>query len=284
MRLVRVGEVGAETPGLLRGSDVVDVSGYVRDYDRDFFASGDLAALSKWVDEHGGSLPLLSADARIGPPIARPGKIVCIGLNYSDHAEESGMAVPTEPVVFMKGADTVVGPYDDVRIPRSSTKTDYEVELGVVIGNTARYLDSHRAAADVIAGYCVSHDVSEREFQLERGGQWDKGKSCETFNPLGPWLVTPDEVADPQALELTLDVNGEPRQRGTTATMIFRVLEVVRYVSQFMVLEPGDLLNTGTPPGVGMGRTPTAYLRAGDVVDLSVTGLGQQRQRLVPAP
>ncbi len=284
MRLVRVGAAGAETPGLRRGSDLVDASGFVRDYDGDFFASGGVAALAAWADEHAGSLPLLSPDARIGPPIARPRKVVCIGLNYSDHAEESGMAVPTEPVVFMKGSDTVIGPYDDVHIPRNSTKTDYEVELGVVIGSTARYLDSHDEAAGVLAGYCVSHDVSEREFQLERGGQWDKGKSCETFNPLGPWLVTPDEVTDPQALELTLDVNGVPRQRGTTATMIFSVLEVVRYVSQFMVLEPGDLLNTGTPPGVGMGRTPTAYLRAGDVVDLSVTGLGQQRQRFVPAP
>jgi len=209
---------------------------------------------------------------------------VCIGLNYADHAAESGAALPAEPVVFMKDPATVVGPNDDVRIPRTSTKTDWEVELGVVIGATARYLDRVEAAAAVIAGYCVSHDVSERHFQLERGGQWDKGKSCETFNPMGPWLVTADEVPEPQTLALWLRVNGDVRQNGNTSNMIFPVLEVVHYLSQFMVLEPGDVVNTGTPAGVGLGMKPPTYLRAGDVVELGVEGLGEQRQSFVTAP
>jgi len=217
---------------------------------------------------------------RVGAPVARPGKVVCIGLNYSDHAAETGAAVPAEPVVFMKDPSTVIGPADEVLVPRGSVKTDWEVELGVVIGAPARYLADSDAARDVIAGYLISHDVSEREFQLERGGQWDKGKSCETFNPTGPYLVTPDEVADPQQLGLRLWVNGEERQNGTTADMIFPVLEVVRYLSQFMVLNPGDLVNTGTPAGVALGRPGTPYLRAGDVVELEIDGLGRQRQVL----
>ncbi|GIH24805.1 2-hydroxyhepta-2,4-diene-1,7-dioate isomerase [Acrocarpospora phusangensis] len=213
---------------------------------------------------------------RIGAPIARPGKVVCIGLNYQDHAEESGADTPAEPVVFMKASNTVVGPFDEVLIPRNSTKTDWEVELAVVIGRTARYLESHEAALDCVAGYAISNDVSEREFQLERGGQWDKGKSCETFNPLGPWLVTADEVADPQRLGLRLWVNGESRQDGDTKNMIFDVAEIVRYLSWFMVLEPGDLINTGTPAGVALGGRP--YLREGDVMELEIDGLGRQRQ------
>jgi 2-keto-4-pentenoate hydratase/2-oxohepta-3-ene-1,7-dioic acid hydratase in catechol pathway len=210
--------------------------------------------------------------------VSRPGKVVCIGLNYRDHAEETGAAAPDEPVVFMKDPSTVIGPGDDVLIPRGSTKTDWEVELGVVIGAPARYLPDADAAREVIAGYLVSHDVSEREFQLERGGQWDKGKSCETFNPAGPYLVTPDEAGEPQQLGLRLWVNGTERQNGTTADMIFPVLEVVRYLSQFMVLHPGDLVNTGTPAGVALGRPGTPYLRAGDVVELEIDGLGRQRQ------
>ncbi|GAB3960248.1 fumarylacetoacetate hydrolase family protein [Micromonospora vulcania] len=219
-----------------------------------------------------------AADLRIGAPISRPGKIVCIGLNYRDHAAETGAAIPTEPVVFMKDPCTVVGPFDTVLIPRRSAKTDWEVELGVVIGRAARYLETPADALACVAGYLVSHDVSEREFQLERGGQWDKGKSCETFNPVGPELVTADEVGDPQDLRLNLSVNGVRRQDGTTADMVFPVDHVIWYLSQFMVLQPGDLINTGTPAGVAMGLAGQPYLRAGDVVELGITGLGTARQ------
>lgn len=284
MKLLRVGAPGSERPAVLVGDDLLDVSAHVGDYDSDFFASSGLDALREVVDAQPGTLPRVDPSVRIGAPVARPGKVVCIGLNYADHAAESGAPIPAEPIVFLKATDTVVGPYDDVRIPRGSTKTDYEVELALVIGREARYLTSDEEAAAVIAGYCVANDMTEREYQLERGGQWTKGKSCETFNPLGPWLVTADEVADPQSLELSLDVNGEARQRGTTATMVFGVLEVVRYLSNFMVLEPGDVIETGTPPGVGMGMKPPTYLRDGDVMELSITGLGTQRQSLVPAP
>lgn len=284
MRLLRVGPSGAERPAVLVDGTVRDVSTVVDDYNRAFFAGGGLDRLRTFVAASADSLPAVDPATRVGPPISRPGKIVCIGLNYADHAAESGAALPAEPVVFMKDPSTVVGPNDDVRIPRTSTKTDWEVELGVVIGATARYLDRVEDAAGVIAGYCVSHDVSERHFQLERGGQWDKGKSCETFNPLGPWLVTADEVPDPQRLDLWLRVNNEKRQDGNTRNMIFPVQEVVHYLSQFMVLEPGDLVNTGTPAGVGLGMKPPTYLGGGDVVQLSVEGLGEQRQTFVPAP
>jgi 2-keto-4-pentenoate hydratase/2-oxohepta-3-ene-1,7-dioic acid hydratase in catechol pathway len=284
VRLLRVGPAGAERPAVLVDGIVRDVSGDVADYDGGFLAGGGLDRLRTFVAGSQDSLPAVDPRIRVGPPVSRPGKVVCIGLNYADHAAESGQALPAEPVVFMKDPRTVVGPYDDVRIPRTSVKTDWEVELGVVIGATARYLDRVEDAAAVIAGYCVSHDVSERHFQLERGGQWDKGKSCETFNPLGPWLVTSDEVPDPQALSLSLRVNGETRQNGNTSNMIFPVLEVVHYLSQFMVLEPGDVVNTGTPAGVGMGMDPPTYLRDGDIVELSVEGLGEQRQTFVPAP
>jgi 2-keto-4-pentenoate hydratase/2-oxohepta-3-ene-1,7-dioic acid hydratase in catechol pathway len=220
---------------------------------------------------------------RFGPPLARPGKIVCIGLNYRDHAAETGAEIPAEPVMFLKTPDTVVGPDDTVLVPRTSTKTDYEVELAVVLGQQARYLDSPEAALGCVAGYAVSHDVSERAFQTERGGQWDKGKNCETFNPFGPWITTADEVPDPQGLGLRLWVNGDLRQDGTTKDMIFGVAHVVWYLSQFMVLRPGDVINTGTPAGVAMGRADGAYLRAGDVVELEIDGLGRQRQTLEQA-
>jgi len=223
-------------------------------------------------------------DVRLGAPVARPGKIVGIGLNYADHAAESGAPIPTEPVIFLKATNTMVGPEDDVHIPRGSTKTDWEVELGVVIGRTCRYLESEKEALAAVAGYMVSHDVSEREFQLERGGQWDKGKSCETFNPAGPWLLTADEVPDPGALDLWLEVNGQRRQSGTTSNMIFGVAEIVLYLSQFMVLDPGDVISTGTPRGVALGMPDHPYLRAGDIVELGITGLGRQRQRFVAAP
>ena len=224
------------------------------------------------------TLPVVEESVRHGAPIARPGKVVCIGLNYKDHAEEAGMELPGEPVIFFKASNTVVGPYDEVLIPRGSEKTDWEVELGVVIGREARYLDSPAASADHIAGYCVCNDVSERAYQLERGGQWAKGKSCDTFNPVGPWLVTRDEVPDDGNLELMLEVNGQRMQTGNTATMAFGVGHLVWYVSQFMTLEPGDLISTGTPPGVGLGMKPPRYLEAGDTMRLSITGLGTQQQ------
>ncbi|MFC5821844.1 fumarylacetoacetate hydrolase family protein [Nonomuraea harbinensis] len=247
------------------------------DIDGAFLASGGVARVREALER--GTLPVVDAGGlRVGAPVARPGKIVCIGLNYRDHAAESGAEPPAEPVVFMKASDTMVGPYDEVLVPRGSVKTDWEVELAVVIGRRARYLESREEALDVVAGYAVANDVSEREFQLERGGQWDKGKSCETFNPLGPWLVTADEVGDPQDLALRLWVNGDQRQDGSTKDMIFDVAEIVRYLSHFMVLEPGDLINTGTPAGVAMGMPGQPYLRAGDVVELEIEGLGRQRQ------
>lgn len=284
MRLLRIGEAGTERP-CVQGADgaVLDVSGVCEDYTPGFFASGGLERLRGALDR--GELTAIdTAGRRTGACIARPYKIVCIGLNYADHAAESGLPAPAEPVVFFKATNTVVGPYDEVRIPRGSSKTDWEVELGVVIGAEARYLADEAAAEACIAGYTVSHDVSEREFQLERGGQWVKGKSCETFNPLGPLLVTRDEIPDVADLRLTLEVNGETMQSGTTADMIFSVPYLIWYLSQFLVLEPGDLINTGTPAGVAMGRTPQRYLRAGDTVELSIDGLGTQRQECVAAP
>lgn len=261
---------------------VMDAAGNLRDIgepeiDGAFLASGGVARVRDALES--GDLPVVDADGlRVGAPVARPGKIVCIGLNYSDHAEETGATPPPEPVVFMKAANTMIGPDDQVLVPRNSVKTDWEVELAVVIGKTARYLDSREAALDVIAGYAISNDVSEREFQLERAGQWDKGKSCETFNPMGPWFVTADEIGDPQNLAMRLWVNGELRQDGNSKNMIFDIAEVVRYLSQFMVLEPGDVINTGTPAGVAMGLPGQPYLREGDVMELEIEGLGRQRQ------
>ncbi|WP_369216197.1 fumarylacetoacetate hydrolase family protein [Streptomyces flavofungini] len=282
MKLLRVGTAGAERPALLDAEGTLrDLSGVVADIDGSVLA--DAAALDRIrAAADAGDLPVLDAKGlRVGPPVGRIGKVVCIGLNYHDHARETGAEPPAEPVVFFKAADTVVGPDDTVLVPRRSLKTDWEVELAVVIGRTARYLESAESALAHVAGYAVAHDVSEREFQIERGGTWDKGKNCETFNPLGPWLVTPDEVPDPQALPLRLWVNGDLKQDGTTADQIFPVGEVVRYVSQFMTLYPGDVINTGTPAGVAMGHPePKPYLRAGDVVELEIEGLGRQRQEL----
>jgi 2-keto-4-pentenoate hydratase/2-oxohepta-3-ene-1,7-dioic acid hydratase in catechol pathway len=226
---------------------------------------------------------IVAPSVRCGAPVAKPEKIVCIGLNYRDHANETGATIPSEPIIFMKAPNCVIGPDDEILVPRGSTKTDWEVELGVVIGTRARYLSSPEEALNYVAGYCISHDVSEREFQLERGGQWDKGKCCETFNPLGPWLVTPDEIDDPQHLGLRLSVNGVTRQNGSTRDMVFDVAYLIWYVSQFMVLEPGDLINTGTPAGVSLGHDDVPYLKAGDVVELSIDGLGSQRSVLAQA-
>ncbi|WP_262699815.1 MULTISPECIES: fumarylacetoacetate hydrolase family protein [Streptomyces] len=288
MKLLRVGPAGAERPALLdQNGTLRDLSALVPDIDGALLA--DEAALARVraaaAAEGDGALPAIEdGGVRIGPPLGRIGKIVCIGLNYHDHATETGASIPEEPIVFMKAPDTVVGPDDTVLVPRGSVKTDWEVELAIVIGRTARYLDSDEAALAAVAGYAVAHDVSERAFQIERGGQWDKGKNCETFNPLGPWLVTADEVPDPQALGLRLWVNGELKQNGNTADQIFGVAQVVRYLSQFMTLYPGDVINTGTPAGVAMGRPePKPYLRAGDVVELEIDGLGRQRQEFKDA-
>ena len=283
MKFARLGPLGAEIPVVIRDEVAYDLRPITGDIDGAFFATdgtarAQAALASGLVTELDGA-----SDLRVGSPVARPNKIVCIGLNYRDHAEETGAAMPAEPVVFMKDPMTLVGPFDDVLIPRGSLKTDWEVELGVVMGRTARYLADDEDPLAYVAGYAVSHDVSEREFQLERGGQWDKGKSCETFNPFGPHLVPAHEVQDPQALGLRLRVNGELRQNGTTATMIFPVAHVIRYLSQFMVLYPGDIINTGTPAGVALGLPDHPYLRAGDVVELEIDGLGAARQQLVQA-
>jgi 2-keto-4-pentenoate hydratase/2-oxohepta-3-ene-1,7-dioic acid hydratase in catechol pathway len=284
VRYRRLGERGQEFPVVCTDRGPVDLRPLTVDVDGSFLSGTGPQLVSDAVER--GDLPVVpdGDSLRVGAPIARPGKVVCIGLNYRDHALETGAPLPDEPVVFLKDPATVVGPYDAVLIPRGSTKTDWEVELGVVIGAEARYLDDLDRAAACIGGYVVSHDVSERAFQLERGGQWDKGKSCETFNPIGPELVTPDEVADVQGLGLGAVVNGVVRQRSTTAEMIFGVHHVVWYLSQFMVLHPGDLINTGTPAGVALGTTGQPYLRPGDVVELWVDGLGTARQRFEAAP
>jgi 2-keto-4-pentenoate hydratase/2-oxohepta-3-ene-1,7-dioic acid hydratase in catechol pathway len=278
MRLVRIGAAGEEVPAALVSDEMaVDLTPVV---------GADLspAALSRRGRERiidavadGGLPPIDVAGLRLGAPVPRPPKLVCIGLNYVDHAAESGAPLPDEPIVFFKAPNTVIGPRDELLLPIGGEKTDWEVELAVVIGETARYLPDENAARATIAGYCVSHDVSERAFQLERGGQWVKGKSCETFNPLGPWLATADELEDVGNLDLWLDVNGEPMQRGTTSDMIFPVPYLIWYLSQFMVLEPGDVINTGTPAGVALGMETPRYLREGDVVELGIDGLGHQR-------
>ena len=280
MRLARIGERGSEVPAVLDESGVHrDVSSIVDDFTPEFFASEGIARLRE-VDVS--TLP--SVSGRIGAPIARPSLILCVGLNYVDHANESNMNVPDEPILFTKAPNCLVGPNDDVLIPRGATKVDYEVELAVVIGRQCRYLDSPEQALEHIAGFAISNDVSERAFQIERGGgQWIKGKSCETFNPCGPFLATPDEVDLAGGLELWLDVNGERRQTGSTHDMIFDVAVVLHHISQFMVLEAGDLVNTGTPPGVAMGMSEPGYLAAGDVMTLGITGLGEQRQELLSA-
>ena len=281
MKLIRFGDFGQERPGILTDDGRrLDVSGLIPDWNRATLGAASVAMVREAAH---GDLPEIATDVRWGAPTARPGKIVCIGLNYSDHAAETGAAIPKEPIVFMKAANTVVGPYDAIEIPRGSVRTDWEVELGVVLGAEARYLKNADAARSRIAGYVLNHDVSEREFQIERGGQWTKGKSCDTFNPMGPFVLTTDELPDPHALGMTLSVNGERRQTGSTSTMIFDVFTLVHYLSQFMTLEAGDLISTGTPPGVGLGMKPPQYLKVGDEVELAIEGLGQQRQRCIAA-
>ncbi|MEO6882364.1 MAG: fumarylacetoacetate hydrolase family protein [Mycobacteriaceae bacterium] len=280
---MRLGAIGAERPVVrLDDTTYVDVSDVVADFDEAFFAGSGIDRLRPVVAERAAAGAVAAfAGERIGAPFARPHQILCIGLNYSDHAAETGQAVPPEPILFTKSPNTLVGPDDDVRIPRGSTKTDWEVELGIVIGSRTSYLDRVDQARDVIAGYVLVNDVSERAFQLERSGQWSKGKSAETFNPAGPWLATPDEIDDVMNLRMTLDVNGVRRQDGSTATMVFDPYFLVHHLSQFMVLEPGDLINTGTPPGVGMGMKPPVWLQPGDVMELAIDGLGAQRQHVV---
>jgi len=283
MYLMRIGPAGSEKP-VVRIDDThyVDVSDVVPDFNEAFFGSDGIRGLSDVVRERvtAGRLTAFAGE-RIGAPIARPHQILCIGLNYSDHAAETGAAVPDEPILFTKSPNTLIGPYDDVRIPRGSTKPDWEVELGIVIGRRTSYLDSVDEAHASIAGFTVVNYVSERAFQTERGGQWSKGKSAETFNPAGPWLVTPDEIDDVLNLAMWLDVSGVRRQTGSTSTMIFDPYFIVHYLSQFLVLEPGDLINTGTPPGVGMGLRPPVWLKPGDVMELSIDGLGRQRQQVL---
>jgi 2,4-diketo-3-deoxy-L-fuconate hydrolase len=286
MRLMRLGPWREERPVVaLDDETYVDVSDVVGDFDERFFAEDGVRSLRPIVAELAAEPAnhRRLGDERVGAPIARPHQILCIGLNYSDHAAETGQAVPEEPILFTKSPNTLVGPDDDVRMPRGSTKLDWEVELGIVVGRRCSYLESDDEARQSIAGYVLVNDVSERAFQLERSGQWAKGKSAETFNPAGPWLATADEFDDVMALRMWLDVNGTRRQDGSTATMIFDPVFIVRYLSQFMVLEPGDLINTGTPPGVGMGCTPPVWLQAGDVMELGIDHLGSQRQRVVPA-
>jgi 2-keto-4-pentenoate hydratase/2-oxohepta-3-ene-1,7-dioic acid hydratase in catechol pathway len=281
--LMRIGSAGRERPvARIDDTTYVDLSDVVSDFDEAFFGSGGLERIRPIVAERAAAGQVSAfAGERIGAPIARPHQILCIGLNYRDHAAETGQAVPDEPILFTKSPNTLVGPDDDVRIPRGSTKPDWEVELGIVIGRRTSYLDSVDEARDAIAGYCVVNDVSERAFQMERGGQWSKGKSAETFNPCGPWLVTPDEIADVLDLDMWLDVSGIRRQTGNTRTMVFDPYVLVHHLSQFMVLEPGDLINTGTPPGVGLGHTPPVWLQPGDVMTLGIAGLGTQRQLVV---
>lgn len=282
MKLLRYGAPGQEQPGILDSTgNIRSLRGVINDLAGDALSPASLEMLRQLELE---KLPLAPRSSplapRLGPPVAHIGKFMCIGLNYSEHATETGAAIPTEPILFMKATSAIVGPNDDVRIPRGSAQTDWEVELGVVIGTKAKYV-SEADALNYVAGYCVSHDVSERSFQKERGGQWTKGKSCDTFGPFGPWLVTKDEIPDPQNLKLWLEVDGKMCQNGTTATMIFGVKKLVSYLSEFFTLHPGDIISTGTPSGVGMGMKPPTFLRPGQTIRLGVEGLGEQQQRTI---
>lgn len=277
MKLLRFGEPGNEKPGILIDNQILDASSFGEDFGEKFFDTDGLDRLKKWLDKNQASLPKVNAGVRFGTPFTRPSKIICIGLNYSDHAKETGAQVPPEPVVFFKATSAMTGPNDNLIIPRNSKKTDWEVELAVVIGKRTSYV-AEKDAMDYIAGYCLHNDYSEREFQIERSGQWVKGKSCDSFAPLGPYLVTRDEIADVHNLKLWLKVNGSKMQNGTTANLIYKIPFLVSYLSQFMSLLPGDVISTGTPAGVGMGMKPQQFLKAGDVIELGIEGLGEQRQ------
>ena len=277
MKLIRFGAINKEKPGVILDDKYYDASAFGEDYNEAFFESDGLTRLQKFIDENAGKLSQLPEGTRIGSPVARPSKIICIGLNYADHAKETGANPPSEPVVFMKATSALMGPFDDVIIPKNSKKTDWEVELAVVIGKKASYVEES-AAMDYVAGYCLHNDLSEREFQLERNGTWDKGKGCDTFAPLGPFVATKDEISDVDNLRLWLSVNGKKYQDGTTANLIFKIPFLISYVSQFMTLLPGDVISTGTPAGVGLGMNPQVYLQPGDVVELGIDGLGVAKQ------
>ena len=278
MKLIRFGTPQNEKPGVqLQDGTRLDVSAFGSDYDETFFGTEGIEKLSQWLEQHQDSCPVVASDVRLGAPLARPSKIVCVGLNYAKHAEESGMAPPEEPVLFFKASSAITGPFDPIRIPKGSTKTDWEVELALVIGKKASYV-SEKEALNHVAGYVLHNDVSERAFQLERSGQWVKGKSCDTFAPLGPFIATRDEIKDPNSLDLWLKLNGKLMQNSNTSDFIFNVQEVVSHISQFMTLLPGDIISTGTPFGVGLGLTPPRYLKEGDEVELGIEGLGISRQ------
>lgn len=279
MKLLRFGPVGEEKPGLQLDDETrIDASGFGMDWNHDFFADpANLDKLKSWIEVNAGTAPRINLNDRLGPAVARPGKLICIGLNFSDHAAEAGMDIPAEPIVFMKATSAIVGPNDKVTIPRNSEKTDWEVELAFVVGKKASYV-TEEEALDHVAGYVLHNDYSEREFQIERGGQWVKGKSCDTFAPIGPFMATSDEIADPENLGMWLKVNGEMKQNGNSNKLIFGIAHLVSYLSQFMTLEPGDIVSTGTPPGVGMGFKPPQFMKPGDVVELGIDGLGSSSQ------
>ncbi len=277
MKLLRFGEPGKEKPGVLINEKILDVSSFGEDFGEKFLENDGLQRLSKWLNENSDKLPRVETKVRFGSPFTRPSKIICVGLNYSKHAFESNMPLPKEPILFFKSTTALTGPNDDLIIPKKSVKTDWEVELAVVIGKKAAYVDE-KAAMEFVAGFCLHNDYSEREFQLERNGQWVKGKSCDTFAPMGPYLVTKDEVSDFNNLHMWLKVNGKTLQNGNTDDMIFQVPTLVSYISQFMTLLPGDVISTGTPSGVGLGFNPPVYLKPGDVIELGIEGLGEQRQ------
>lgn len=280
MKLIRFGPKGKELPGIkIDDSTSIDVSAFINDYNESFFENNDLEKLKKWLSINIDSCPKISNKTRLGPPLVRPSKIICVGLNYSKHANESGMAVPKEPVLFFKSTTSIIGPYDDVIIPKNSDKTDWEVELALVIGKKASYIDPGQVK-DHIFGYVLHNDISERSFQLEREGQWVKGKSCDTFAPLGPYLVTKDEIKNANNLNLWLKLNGEIMQKSNTSDFIFKINEVVSYISQFMTLLPGDIISTGTPSGVGLGFDPPKFLKNNDIMELSVEGLGVSKQKV----
>ena len=279
MKLIRFGKAGEEKPGIVIDDVCYDVSDFGEDYDENFFGTSGLNRLEKFLKENKNALPKIANNIRLASPVMRPSKIVCIGLNYADHAKETNAAIPNEPVVFLKATSSLCGPFDDIIIPKNSEKTDWEVELAVVIEKKASYVDEV-GAMNYVAGYCLHNDVSERNFQLERNGTWDKGKGCDTFAPLGPWLVTKDEIKDVNNLRLWLMVNGKTMQDGTTSNLIFKIPFLVSYVSQFMSLLPGDIISTGTPAGVGLGMKPNVYLKDGDIVELGIDGLGKARQNV----
>ena len=279
MKLIRFGKAGEEKPGIVIDDVYYDVSDFGEDYDENFFGTSGLNRLEKFLKENKNALPKIANNIRLASPVMRPSKIVCIGLNYADHAKETNAAIPNEPVVFLKATSSLCGPFDDIIIPKNSEKTDWEVELAVVIEKKASYVDE-ASAMNYVAGYCLHNDVSERNFQLERNGTWDKGKGCDTFAPLGPWLVTKDEIKDVNNLRLWLMVNGKTMQNGTTSNLIFKIPFLVSYVSQFMSLLPGDIISTGTPAGVGLGMKPNVYLKDGDIVELGIDGLGKAKQNV----